>query len=196
MKDEAKEDTAPTDEEEETTKEDVKGEDDAEIKDEETPGSAESSAPKKGRQPSLSLASRMRSESFKRDLYTDADGGLKSPDLKSSSLPSPGEEGDAVQGIFKRQKERIHALEEENKRLQKDTQEKSKLEEELEELREKQGETVGLRKNDENSYDDSGVIERLVCLRFRACGARPCIDRDHGYLLTRFFYNRTQRSPH
>lgn len=108
----------------------------------------------------------MRSESFKKDLQTDPDAALKSPGLKSPSLPSPGEEGDAVQGIFKRQKERIHALEEENKRLQKDVQEKSRLEAELEELREKHGETIASQKNGASSNNDSGTVEKLVCPRF------------------------------
>lgn len=117
---------------------------------------------RKERQPSLSLQSRMRSESFKRSLtstHAGADSSAKSPNLKSPPLPTTGEEGDAVQDIYKRQKERIHALEEENKKLLSVRQEKEALEDEIQELREKQGETANLDKNEASGEE----VDKLVC---------------------------------
>lgn len=163
-KEEAKGDAAQSAQDDNAMKDDMKADGDAVEESEKTTEDAASSTSKKERQPSLSLASRERSASFKRELDADADGELRSPGLKSPALPSPGEEGDAVQNIFKRQKERIHILEDENKRLQKERQEKYRLEEELEEMREKQGEASGLPKNAEKPDESNEEVQRLVSL--------------------------------
>ena len=95
--------------------------------------------PMHGRQPSLSLQSKIRSSSFRKasgsiSLSPTANGG------KSVPLPPLSPDGDAVTEIYRKQAGRIEDLERENKRLAKDAEVAEnrwrKTEEELEELRE------------------------------------------------------------
>jgi hypothetical protein len=101
------------------------------------------------RQPSLSVQSKMRSSSFRRSSVSQrplSPNGTKSPEL-----PVLTPDGDSVTSIYRKQAARLEELEKENRRLARESQEVEKkwrhTEEELEELREANGEAaeLGLR---------------------------------------------------
>lgn len=125
---------------------------------------AEAHRPSHDRKPSLSLQSRMRSDSFRRG--STAQQPL-SPSLKSPTLPplSPG--GDSIQDIYRKQAQRIEELERENKRLQQESQEAGlrwrKTEAELEELRETSAEVAELRSKADQADSRAAEVEKLVC---------------------------------
>jgi hypothetical protein len=118
----------------------------------------DSSKPSHGRQPSMSIQSKLRSESFRKA------SGPTSPSATSSIPPlSPGE---GAHEIHKKQAQRIEELERENKRLQSDSQEAEmrwrKLEEELQELREADGDAVELKTKAQQAEKSAEEVERLV----------------------------------
>lgn len=91
-------------------------------------------SPSHGRQPSISLQSKMRSSSFR------ASGGPLSPGYAFSP------DGDTAPDIYRKQAIRIEELEKDNKRLAKDATDGEKrwkkAEEELEDLREADGDSA------------------------------------------------------
>ncbi|PYH41662.1 uncharacterized protein BP01DRAFT_418536 [Aspergillus saccharolyticus JOP 1030-1] len=99
-----------------------------------------------GRQPSLSIQSKMRSSSFRKASVSQGSNHSVSPSagagamLKSPSLPPLSADGEAVQEVYRKQVARIDELERENKRLEKEREEAAgrwkKSEEQLEDLRE------------------------------------------------------------
>lgn len=104
--------------------------------DEDEPSDLPKSAPSHGRQPSVAVESRQRSASFYRGNAT-----------ASPSSPPPITPGGGVSGdIYREQAHRIEELEKENKRLAGEVEESEKRwkkgEEELEELREGQGDVA------------------------------------------------------
>lgn len=118
------------------------------------------------RQPSLSLQSRMRSSSFRR---TSVSQGPLSPTTnatKSPSLPPLSSEGDAVTEIYRKQASRLDELEKENRRLAKEAGESEsrwrKTEEELEELREANGEVAELKSRAGRADAKDEEAEKLV----------------------------------
>lgn len=123
-----------------------------ENQDEEEKVSELSSASRHGRSPSLSVQSKMRSSSFRQ-----ASGPL-SPEI----LFSPG--GDTAPDIYRKQALRIEDLERENKKLSKDAGDAEKrwkkAEEELEDLREADGESTKGEKS--ANAGSSEEIEKLV----------------------------------
>jgi hypothetical protein len=126
----------------------------------------DSSKPSHGRQPSMSIQSKLRSESFRKA------SGPTSPGAVSSLPPlSPGE---GAHEIHKKQSQRIEELERENKRLQSDSQEAEtrwrKLEEELQELREADGDAVELKTKAQQAEKSAEEVEKLVRLVRRADG--------------------------
>ena len=72
------------------------------------------SPPTHGRGPSISLQSKMRSESFRKS------SGPLSPSIKSPTLPSIGSDGDSLPEICRKQAQRIEELEKHNKSLLED----------------------------------------------------------------------------
>lgn len=104
--------------------------------------------PGHGRKPSLSVQSRMRSDSFRRG---QADGGPTSPTPASAT-------GEGMNEIYKKQAARIDELERENKRLQHESREWQEKEEELERLREERGAAAGV------GGGKSEDAEKLVCI--------------------------------
>jgi hypothetical protein len=98
-----------------------------------------------GRQPSLSLQSKIRSTSFRR---TSTHGPL-SPTSASLELPPLTPDGDTMPDIYRKQALRIEELDRENRRLEREVQDGEvrwrKSEEELEELREASGESEMFR---------------------------------------------------
>ena len=97
-----------------------------------------------GRQPSLSLQSKLRSSSFRQSTA----GGPLSPSATASLPPLTPDEG-TIQDIYRKQSVRLEELEKENKRLAKEVSDGEhrwrKSEEELEELREGSVESEALK---------------------------------------------------
>ena len=130
-----------------------------------TAGSPPPSTPSHGRQPSLSVQSKMRSTSFRRSPTSTSEspgGGVKSP-----TLPVLSPEGDTIADIYRKQSSRLEELEKENRRLAREAKEWEvkqakwmQKEEELEELVAVKGE-VGEWK--EKVEKGTAEIEKLVC---------------------------------
>ena len=138
------------------------------------------SQPSHGRQPSISVQSKMRSSSFR------ASGGPLSPAYGFSP------DGDTAPDIHRKQAIRIEELEKENKRLGKEATDGEKrwkkAEGELEDLREADGDSA--KGKDTASGASSQEIEKLVCegrkmmlvvltVVFRRPKMRPFNDRLH-----------------
>jgi hypothetical protein len=108
----------------------------------------------RARQPSISVQSKLRSESFKHG------GGPLSP-----SILSP--EGDTAPDIYRRQATRIDELEKENKRLAKEATDAErrwkKAEEELEVIRENEGDDTAPKPEAQGSPSSADEVQKLVC---------------------------------
>ena len=115
--------------------------------------------PSHGRQPSISVQSKMRSSSFRA-----ASGGPLSPGYGFSP------DGDTAPDIYRKQAMRIEDLEKENKRLAKEASDGErrykKAEEELEDLREADGDSA--MGKDMSSGASSQEVEKLVRSRSKA----------------------------
>lgn len=109
------------------------------------------------RQPSLSLQSKLRSSSFR-----------QSGPLSPGVMFSP--DGDTAPDIYRKQSLRIEELEKESKRLAKEASDGEKrwkkAEEELEDLREAEGDSASKGKDATGS---SGESEKLVFRSFTCC---------------------------
>lgn len=129
------------------------------------------------RQPSLSLQSKMRSSSFRRQSLSQ---GPLSPSVngaKSPDLPTLTPDGDSVNSIYRKQAARLDELERENRRLAKEAQDNEKRwrqsEEELEELREASGDVAQLKSRAEKAdaqFEEFNKVVRIhvdtiSCLR-------------------------------
>lgn len=119
-----------------------------------------------GRQPSLSIQSKLRSSSFRRTSGSQAPLSPTANGSKSQGLPALSPEGDAVTEIYRKQAFRIDELERENKRLAKEAETSEsrwrKIEEEVEELRENSGQVAKLKSQAEKSDAKAEEITRLV----------------------------------
>jgi hypothetical protein len=124
-----------------------------------------------GRQPSLSIQSKMRSSSFRK---TSVSQGSVSPS-PSSTIKSPGQslppltgDGDSVHEVFRKQSTKIEELEKENKRLEKDLSDATtrwrKTEEQVEDLREASVDGAELREQLKKAEEQVASIESLVCI--------------------------------
>ena len=115
------------------------------------------------RQPSLSLQSKLRSSSFRKGSLSQPALSPTSASSKSPNLPVLSPEGDAVTEIYRKQAQRIEELERENKRLEKDLDDGEarwrKTDEEVEDLREGRGDSVGLR---DKATEAEKEVKRLV----------------------------------
>jgi hypothetical protein len=114
--------------------------------------------PSHGRKPSLSVQSKMRSSSFRQSITSP----LLIPSAKTPSFDS---EEDTAPEIYKKQAARIEELERENKRLAKEAMDGEKrwkkAEEELEDLREAEGDGLKRIVGQIPSGTD-GEVEKLV----------------------------------
>lgn len=123
-----------------------------------------------GRQPSLSIQSKMRSSSFRKGSVSQGSSGSPSPAasamLKSPSLPPLSADGEAVQEVYRKQSTRIEELEKDNKRLEKELEEGKgrwkKTEEQLEDLREASVDVAELKVKLQDAEAKVGEIEELV----------------------------------
>lgn len=125
------------------------------------------------RQPSLSLQSQLRSSSFRRTSVSQAPTSPPLNGGRSPNLPVLSPEGDSLNEIYRKQASRLDELEKENRRLAKDARENEarwkKTEEELEELRESNGEVAELKLRAGKVDAKSEEIEKLVRLRPSGC---------------------------
>lgn len=122
-----------------------------------------------GRQPSLSIQSKMRSSSFRK---TSVSQGSVSPSpaaLKSppQSLPPLTGDGESVHEVFRKQSTKIEDLEKENKRLEKEISDATtrwrKTEEQVEDLREASVDGAELREKLKQAEEKVAAAESLVC---------------------------------
>lgn len=151
---------APTSVEPEEAKEEAPVENDEAADEPSKP--EESSKSSHGRQPSMSIQSKLRSEYFRKA------SGPTSPGV-TSPVPvlSPGE---GAHEIYKKQAQRIEELERENSKLQTDSQAAEtrwrKLEEELQELREADGDATELKIKAQQAERSADEVEKLVCINY------------------------------
>jgi hypothetical protein len=116
--------------------------------------------PSHGRKPSISVQSKMRSSSFRQS--------ITSPSATPANLKSPtfNPEEDNAHEIFRKQAGRIEELEKENKRLAKEAMEGEKrwkkAEEELEDLREAEGEPSVPKASLKSAGSTADEVEKLV----------------------------------
>lgn len=113
------------------------------------------SQPTHGRGPSISLQSKMRSESFRKS------SGPLSPSIKSPTLPSIGSDGDSMQEIYRKQAQRLEELEKHNKIL---LEEKNKMVEYIDQL-EAELDSESVRKNYaslEEKYQNVSNLEETL----------------------------------
>lgn len=114
-----------------------------------------------GRHASLSIQSKMRSDSFRKTSTT----GPLSPSATSASLPPLTADGETMSDIYRKQAVRLEELERENKRLEKETRDGEarwrRSEEELEELREASGEASALKIQAKKAEEAQSEITKL-----------------------------------
>ena len=103
----------------------------------------------RNRQPSLSIQSKMRSSSFRRQSLSQGPLSPTANGSKSPDLPTLTPEGDSINSIYRKQAARVDELERENRRLAKEAQENERrwrrTEDQLEELREASGDVAQLK---------------------------------------------------
>lgn len=122
-----------------------------------------------GRQPSLSIQSKMRSSSFRKTSVSQGSVSPSPSTLKSppQSLPPLTGDGDSVHEVFQKQSTKIGELEKENKRLEKELSEATvrwrKTEDQLEDLREASVDGAELREQLKKAEEKAASIETLVC---------------------------------
>ena len=117
--------------------------------------------PSHNRQPSLSLQSRMRSTSFRRQSGPQS---ATSPTLNGSRSPILDPEGDVTE-IYRKQAARLDELEKENKRLAKENRDSEarykEVEEELEELRDASADVAALKSKASQSASLNEEVTKL-----------------------------------
>ncbi|KAK2753498.1 hypothetical protein FQN54_007888 [Arachnomyces sp. PD_36] len=119
-----------------------------------------------GRQPSLSVQSKMRSSSFRRSSISQSGNSQAAAShIKSPPLPPLTPDGETMPELFRKQAARLEELEKENKRLEKDMQDVEgrwkKSTEELDDLREANGEVVELKDRMERAEKKAAEVEKL-----------------------------------
>jgi myosin heavy subunit len=142
-----------------------------------------------GRQGSISIQSKLRSDSFRR---TSTAGPL-SPSATSAFLPALTPDGETMNDIYRKQALRLDELERENKRLEKEAREGEarwrRGEEELEELREVFGEAsvafkVQAKKAEESQSVSTELKAEIAALQ------RQLQQRGHSHS-----FSKSMRSP-
>ena len=125
--------------------------------------------PTHNRQPSLSIQSKMRSSSFRRQSLSQGPLSPTANGSKSPDLPTLTPDGDSVNSIYRKQAARLDELEKENRRLAKEAQENEKrwrkTEDQLEELREASGEVAHLKARAEKADAQIEEFNKVVSLR-------------------------------
>ncbi|PKY05074.1 hypothetical protein P168DRAFT_268023 [Aspergillus campestris IBT 28561] len=149
-----------------------------------------------GRQPSLSIQSKMRSSSFRKNSVSQGSNNnnlAQSPSttIKSPSLPPLSADGDSVHEVYKKQASRIEDLEKDNKRLEKELEEASgrwrKTEEQLEDLREASVDVAELKDKLAKAEQKAGDVEELKA-------EIASLQRQNSHLQTRTHRNNASVS--
>ena len=124
--------------------------------------------PSHNRQPSLSIQSKMRSTSFRQNPISQNPTSPTSSASKAANLPPLSPDVDSVTEVYRKQAARLEELERENKRLAKEARESEgrwrKTEEELEDLREANGELAELKSRAATADVKAEEVNRLVRL--------------------------------
>ena len=120
------------------------------------------------RQPSLSIQSKMRSSSFRRQSLSQGPLSPTANGSKSPDLPALTSEGDSINSIYRKQAARVDELERENRRLATEAQENEKrwrkMEDQLEELRETSGDVAQLKARAEKADAQIEEFNKVVSL--------------------------------
>ncbi|KAJ6178634.1 hypothetical protein N7519_009095 [Penicillium mononematosum] len=115
-----------------------------------------------GRQPSLSIQSKMRSSSFRK---TSVSQGSVSPLLPRTIITAPNRGRESVHEVFRKQSTKIEELEKDNKRLEKELSDATmrwrKTEEQVEDLREASVDGVELKEKLKQAEEKAASIESL-----------------------------------
>lgn len=123
--------------------------------------------PAHNRQPSLSLQSRMRSSSFRRNSVSQGPMSPSTNGAKSPTLGITSPDGDTITDIYRKQAARLDELERENRRLAKEASDAEgrwkSMEAEIEELREASPEVAELRYRAQQADAKDEEISKLVC---------------------------------
>ncbi|KAJ5155381.1 hypothetical protein N7492_008184 [Penicillium capsulatum] len=120
-----------------------------------------------GRQPSLSIQSKMRSSSFRKTSVSQGSVSPSPSTLKSppQSLPPLTGDGDSVHEVFRKQSTRIEDLEKENKRIEKELSDATsrwrKTEDQLEDMREASVDGAELREKLKQAEEKAASIDSL-----------------------------------
>ncbi|KAJ5683423.1 hypothetical protein N7462_006588 [Penicillium macrosclerotiorum] len=120
-----------------------------------------------GRQPSLSIQSKMRSSSFRKTSVSQGSAPPSASSLKSppQSLPPLTGDGESVHEVFRKQSTKIEELEKDNKRLEKELSEATtrwrKTEDQLEDLREASVDGAELREQLKKAEEKAASLESL-----------------------------------
>ena len=118
-------------------------------------------------QASLSIQSKMRSSSFRRQSLSQ---GPLSPTANGSKSPDPPD-SDSVNSIYRKQAARLDELEKENRRLAKEALDHEKrwrkTEDQLEELRETSGDVAQLKARAEKADAQNEEFNKVVGIRVR-----------------------------
>lgn len=127
-----------------------------------------------GRQPSLSIQSKMRSSSFRKISVSQGSVSPSPSTMRSPSLPPLNADGDSVQEVYRKQSTQIGELEKDNKRLEKELEEATgrwrKTEEQLEDLQETTADMAELKDKLEKAEQKVAEIDALVSSsRFPKC---------------------------
>ena len=122
--------------------------------------------PSHNRQPSLSIQSKMRSTSFRQNSISQNPTSPTSSASKAANLPPLSPDVDSVTEVYRKQAARLEELEKENKRLAKEARESEgrwrKTEEELEDLREVNGEIAELKSRAATADAKTEEVNKLV----------------------------------
>lgn len=142
-------------------------EDDKFVEEKQADGGSETpSKQRHGRQPSLSLQSKMRSSSFRRTSMSQTPISPGANGSKSPEIPLLSPDGDSVNSIYRKQAARLDDSEKENKRLAKEATDVEKkwrqTEEELEELREASGEVAELKSRLQRAEAQAEELNKVV----------------------------------
>ena len=128
-----------------------------------------SQRPLHGRQPSLSIQSKMRSSSFRQNSISQNPASPTLNASKAANLPPLSPDVDSVTEIYRKQAARLEELEKENKRLAKEARDAEgrwrKTEEELEELREASGQVAELKSRAATADAKVEEVNKLVRLK-------------------------------
>ena len=120
------------------------------------------------RQASLSIQSKIRSSSFRRQSLSQGPLSPTANGSKSPDLPTLTPEGDSINSIYRKQAARVDELERENRRLAKEAQENEKrwrkTEDQLEELREASGDVAQLKARAEKADARIEEFNKVVSL--------------------------------